>query len=237
MKSAFIAVPTFLLTGCSLFTPPIAKPIIEDHAQNQVNTFAIQPSRRMLIVKNSVNHQRDFPSEKLENGLLPDKAILICAEASPDVSDDILASLAAAASAKGPSAGEAKAAEAGASLAQALATTGQSLFKRSQALQLYRDAAYHLCQAKLNGFLKDEEFNNRLDIALKNAVQLLQLEIPWLYASQAVASVNAGDAKEDVKRNITVDKDGKITIKAVGLDATLEPPKPPRPGADNPPSQ
>jgi hypothetical protein len=162
---------------------------------------------------------------------------MICAEASPDVSDDILASLAAAASAKGPSAGEAKAAEAGASLAQALATTGQSLFKRSQALQLYRDAAYHLCQAKLNGFLKDEEFNSRLDTALANAVTLLRLEIPWLYASQAVASVNAGEAKEEIKRNITVSKDGKITIKAAGIDTDIEPPKPPSPGTDTGASQ
>jgi hypothetical protein len=202
-----------MLGGCSVFTPPAAKPIIEDHAQKQINTFAVMPSRRMVIVKSNVNQQGDLapPSALTKDGLLKDKAVVLCAEASPDVSDDIAASLAAAASGKGPSAGEAKAAEAGISFAQALATTGQSLFKRTQALQLYRDTAYHLCQAQINGFIKDEEFLLRLVEAEKTAKELLKIEIPWLYLSQILNESQKEAIKSAVQQSITV-ADGKITI-------------------------
>jgi len=200
------------LSACSAFTPPIAKPIIEDHAQNQINTFAVMPSRRMVIVKSNVNHQGDaVPAASLKDGLLTDRAVVLCAEASPDVSDDIASSLAAAATAKGPSAGDAKAAEVGASIAHALATTGQSLFKRTQALQLYRDMAYHLCQAKINGFLSDEEFREKLARAEFIATDVMKFEIPWLYISQALNDSQRDSIRAAMKHTITV-VNGSITV-------------------------
>ena len=204
------------LGGCSAFTPPIAKPIIEDHAQKQVNTFAVMPSRRMVIVKSNVNQQGDaMPASELakNNGLLPDRAIMLCAEASPDVSDDIAASVAAAAAAKGPvPAGGASAPELGASFAQALATTGQALFKRTQALQLYRDIAYHLCQAKMNGFIDDKQFDVKLAQAEQTASSLLRDEVPWLYLSQTLGDTQRDAIKAALKQNITVGPDGSITV-------------------------
>lgn len=202
------------LSACSVFTPPIAKPIIEDHAQKQINTFAVMPSRRMVIVKSNVNLQGDaVPAANLKDGLLTDRAIVLCAEASPDVSDDIASSLAAAVNAKGPSAGDAKAAEAGASIAQALATTGQSLFKRTQALQLYRDMAYHLCQAKINGFLSDDQFLQKLDRAESVAMDVMKFEIPWLYISQTLNDSQREAIKAAIKQTITV-SNGSITVES-----------------------
>lgn len=203
------------LAGCSAFTPPIAKPIIEDHAQKQVNTFAVMPSRRMVIVKSNVNHQGDaIPASALtKTGLLPDRAVMLCAEASPDVSDDIAASVAAAAAAKGPApASGAASPELGASFAQALATTGQALFKRTQALQLYRDIAYHLCQAKMNGFIDDQQFHDKLAQAEQTASGVLRDEIPWLYLSQTLGDTQRDAINAALKQNITIGPDGSITV-------------------------
>jgi hypothetical protein len=221
------------LGACSAFTPPIAKPIIEDHAQKQINTFAVMPSRRMVIVKSNVNHQGEAASgAELEKGLLPDRAVVLCAEASPDVSDDIAASVAAAAAAKAPAAsGEAKPAELGASFAQALATTGQALFKRTQALQLYRDIAYHLCQAKMNGFLNDEQFRDKLAHAEQTATSVMQYEIPWLYLSQTLGDAQRESIKAALKQNITVGPDS-ITLDNGGSKTVV--PIPGRPASAPP---
>lgn len=213
-----------LSAACSTLTPPIARPIIEDHAQNQVNAFAIQPSRRMLLVKSNVNRQNDVPVTALKDGLLPDRAILMCAEASPDVTDDILASLALAASGKGPSDKGSTTMEANASLAHALATSGQVIFKRSQALQFYRDIAYHLCQAKANGFIKDEEFDARLSSAQENAVQLLAIEVPWLYLAQILSSNQQQALKTKFETSVDVAPNGTITVKFPELKTTVVPP-------------
>lgn len=223
------------ITGCSTFTPPIAKPIIEDHAQDQINAFAIMPSRRMVIVKSNINkHGSSVPKEALTSkGLLTDNALIVCSEASPDVSDDIAANLAAALSGKGPSPNGVEAAQAGASIAQALATSGQSLFKRSQALQFYRDTAYHLCQAKMNGFLNDEEFRDRMLTAENNAVAVLSAEIPWLYMSQILDPTQKEALKAALANSISVDSSGVITFTdTTGQNKiTVQPPSIPASGA------
>jgi hypothetical protein len=222
--SAFAAAALATLGACSAFTPPIAKPIIEDHAQKQINTFAVMPSRRMVIVKSNVNQQGDaMPATGLtDTGLLPDRAVMLCAEASPDVSDDIAASVAAAAAAKGPvPAGGASAPELGASFAQVLATTGQALFKRTQALQLYRDIGYHLCQAKMNGFIDDKQFGEKLAHAEATASSVMQYEIPWLYLSQTLGDAQRESIKAALKQNITVGPDS-ITVEH-GANKTVVP--------------
>ena len=201
---ALIVAPA--LAGCgymSYLTPPSARPIIEDHAAKQLNTFAVQPSRRMVIVKSNINNNGDLGSAAVDKGLLRDNAVLVCAEASPDVADDIAASVAAAVAAKGSSsAASAPTGELGASYANALAISGQALFKRSQSLQFYRDAAYHLCQAKVNGFIKDHEYLREFQALVKDAKELLTAETPWLYLTQATAPEAATRARESAKAAI-----------------------------------
>lgn len=210
-----------ILAGCSL-TPSLANPIIEDHAQKQVNAFAIQPSRRMLLVKSNVNNQKDHIDPSfLVDGLLPDRAIVMCAEASPDVADDILASLAASANVQGPVANGAASAQANASLARALATSGQVVFKRSQALQLYRDIAYHLCQARANGFIDADEFNRRLESAEADVVKLLSVEVPWPYMAQVLSTDQQKPLRTKFEAAIDVDPDGIIKITVPELKTSI----------------
>jgi hypothetical protein len=179
-----------LLTGCALFTSPIEYPVYEQHAQDRVNTFSIIPSRRMVIMKSS-----DPKDEK-------EKDLLICAEASADVSDNLMSSLAASLSVAGPTAptGQ-KGAEAAIAASKALETTAQFLFKRTQGIQLYRDGMYHLCQARMNKFIDDVEYRRRTQDLLDKVLPLINTEIPLLWKgspSQAAAGGSPSGGSPEV---------------------------------------
>jgi hypothetical protein len=171
-RSMLVGVAATLLTGCSTFTAPMEKPIIEDHSHDRrVTTFATIPSRRLVIMS----------SEGEKTG-----AIFVCAEPSADVSDNLASSLSAAISGKGPSGADA--AEVAASIAKTLETTAQLLSKRSQGLQLYRDGMYNLCQARMNGVIKDELFIARSSDLLDRAEKLIHAEIPYLGNAQLTST-------------------------------------------------
>jgi hypothetical protein len=158
------------LSGCSYFTPPMEKPIIEDHSHNEkVTTFGMIPSRRMVIVK-----LQEKPGEP---------PIHICAEPSPDVSDNLASSLAMALSGKTP-----QDITLAASLSKSLATTAQHLFKRSQGLQLYRDGMYNLCQAWMNGIIDNTEYKAEVSSLTTEVATIIKLEIPKLYTSTTAPS-------------------------------------------------
>lgn len=164
------SVAALVFSGCSYITPPLEKPIIEDHSHDgRVTTFATIPSRRVVFL---TEHQK-------ESG-----KIILCAEPAADVSDNIASSLAQAVTAKGPTTGKKSAAEVAASISKTLATTAQHLFKRTQGLQLYRDGMYNLCQARMNGIIDDETFKTQADTLLEKSVILIQAEIPYLSNTQ-----------------------------------------------------
>ena len=164
-----------ILSGCSWFTPPMEKPIIEDHSHDgKITTFATIPSRRMVIVK-----------IKEDTGEQP---IFICAEPSPDVSDNIASSLAVALSGKTP-----QDITIATSLSKSLATTAQHLFKRSQGLQLYRDGMYNLCQAWMNGIIDNQEYKAAAANLTATVVKIIEAEIPLLNSgSQGTSPQSSG---------------------------------------------
>lgn len=168
MKNMVIVLVAVLaLPGCAYFTKPVEHPIIEQHAQNRINTFAVIPSRRMMIVKSLENP--DPAREKL---------IHICAEAPADVTDNLASSLAASLAVSG------KAAEASAGVISTLGTVGQNLFKRTQGIQLFRDRSYHLCQARMNGFLNDTEYIAYIKETFDKVIPLIEKELALLPQSQ-----------------------------------------------------
>jgi len=176
-------------TGCSLFVSPMEKPIIEDHSRG-ITTFATIPSRRMVILSPHDRNIKNSPKE-----------VFICAEPSPDVSDNIASSLTAALSGKGLSAGNVSASDITADIFRTLETTAQNLFKRSQGVQLYRDGMYNLCQARMNGIIDDAAFMTKAEELLKSSVELVRQEIPYLYQKQHSAEENSesGNKKPDKK--------------------------------------
>lgn len=156
------------LSGCAYLTRPIENPIIEQHAQNRINTFAVIPSRRMMIVKSE-------PGANSE-----EKLMLVCAEASADVTDNLASTLAASLAVSGPSAGDKKAADASAAVSSTMNTYARFLFKRTQGIQLYRDRSYHLCQARMNGFITNEQYFESMNAAFKDVIPLIKEELPML---------------------------------------------------------
>jgi len=163
MKTATIMFAAgYVLTGCAYLTPPLEHPSFEQHAQNRMNTFGVIPSRRMMIVKS------EDPNDRNE------KRVLICAEAPADVTDNLASTLAASAAVS------AKAADASAGVSKTVETFGRSLFKRTQGIQLFRDRSYYLCQARMNGFITDEEYKTSLNEAFKDVIPLIEKELAHL---------------------------------------------------------
>jgi hypothetical protein len=147
-----------LLAGCSMFTPPKAKPVIEDRVSDwgvaKVSVLATTAERRVVLV---VMPERKF-----------------CAEAPPDVGEAVSSSLGASLDAEG--AGKVTALEA--QLNQQLATSLLQLSHRSQGLELYRASTFVLCTLYLNGVISAGELAARHDTLLGHAVDLIKQEIP-----------------------------------------------------------
>lgn len=154
------------LSGCTYLTPPFEHPIIEQHAQNRINTFGVVPSRRMMIVKSD------------DAGGGAERKVTICAEAPADVTDNLASSFAASVAASG------KGVDASAGFEKTLQTFGQFLFKRTQGIQLFRDRSYYLCQARMNGFITDAEYKQGLDDAFRAVVPLIEKELEHLDKTQ-----------------------------------------------------
>ncbi|GKS70206.1 hypothetical protein W03_22100 [Nitrosomonas sp. PY1] len=151
-----------MVSGCAFFSPPQSVPVIEDKVgrdianpnDKRIGTLATVAQRRLAIVK-------------YEDGKF-------CAEPPPDAADNIASSLSAALS------GSSGNVEVQAKLATAVSSVAKQLFYRSQGLQLYRDGAFHLCNAYLNGQIDAAEYKTKYKELLESAEKLINAEIPHL---------------------------------------------------------
>lgn len=146
-----------LVTGCSSLTPPKEKPVLENKVGDRIGTVATTAERRVILIDLDKDH--------------------FCAEPSPDVAEAINSTIKAAAeaSAKSTSGHDAKVS---AEIGKSLATSINNVFTRTQGVQLFRDGSYALCQARMNGDIKDQAFIDRFDKLQKDAVDLIKLELP-----------------------------------------------------------
>lgn len=180
IESRFVAAAIgLLLAGCSAFTPPIEKPIIEDrsHASAEgakVAVFSTTAARRSVLVH-------------FARGAA---AAQVCAEAPPDAADALISSLAVSAQLKAKKGTEAEG-EAQAELKRELATTVNALLDRSQGLQLFRDGAFHLCLARQNGAIKDAEYAAQYSALLSQTADLIRAEIAAMEARNARRAAQA----------------------------------------------
>lgn len=141
-----LALSTLLLslTGCGLSMFAGQKtPVIEDKvgswSNHQVGTLAVTTDRRVVLVR----LQGDS-----EGG-----AGRFCAEPPPDAGQNLTSALTAMLDVSAEKLDATLKAE----LAKSFASNFQSFVKRSQGLQLYRDAMYNLCQGYLNHALEKGE--------------------------------------------------------------------------------
>lgn len=161
IRAIVLCLSVALVQGCSAFTPPKLKPVIEDriseHDEKTVGVLATTPERRIVLVK------------------MPEQ--LFCAEPSPDAADNVSHAISAALEASTTG----KLSEAQIGVAQKVATSVRQLFQRSQGIQLYRDGNFMLCNSYLNGVIKDEaKYLAQQDKILQAAKELILAEITEL---------------------------------------------------------
>lgn len=175
MQSGTLAVGAVLglalvTSGCTVFTKPADIPVSSERAGN-VGTIATSASRRVVVVNNR---------EVVVNGTAVRSDSVYCAEPSPDVTENVASNLAAAVAA-------------GAELAKAPTVEGrgqlqatindvatrvsQSLTRRTQGAQLWRDGLYSLCQAHANNAINQQEYSARFSELLKEAGRLIEVEL------------------------------------------------------------
>lgn len=228
-KAMSMCMVVFAVAGCSHLTPPFEHPIIEQHAQDRINTFGVIPSRRMVLVKKEMTTE--------------DRKIVICAEAPADVTDNLAAQLAASLSAEvspGPTGN--KSIDASAAINRTLNTYAQFLFKRTQGIQLFRDRSYHLCQARMNGFIDDKQYLEATNKLMDEAAKLIEKEIPYLQNTQpqnqavsistgsvgASSTAGAATSKAGAGEPAPEAKTGKPATSANGGSKPAEPSEPPK---------
>lgn len=160
---AGLCVITFPLSGCGLGIFAGSKaPVIEDKVGSwphyQVGTLAVTTDRRMVLVKlKDTNGQQGK----------------FCSEPPPDAGQNISSALSYLLDISS----EKIDTELKLELAKSFATNFQSFIKRSQGLQLYRDAMYHLCQNYLNGSVTDQDMKTLSSNFFSQSVQLIEKEL------------------------------------------------------------
>lgn len=192
--------------GCQHFTSPMEFPIIEDHSHDKrITSFGTIPSRRLVLVKEvcekeametvASNNNLDYEKKKEKvnknqrkeqekeakiqhrsNKKEKKLPIVICAEPSPDVADNLINTFAAAFAVKNQS----NLSQLVSSISKTLNTNAKILFGRSQGLQLYRDGMYNFCQQRMNGWISDEQLHAMSINLLDTAKTLIETEIPLL---------------------------------------------------------
>lgn len=178
MKTLFLIVLVVALPGCALVSSPKEQSVIEDHATNwfdmdKMTVFSTTAERREVIVK--------FPDNKF------------CAEPPPDVAESLASSLTllAQGSVKDTTAGEASARL---EATRTLATSIRSLFTRSQGAQFLRDGLFNLCQAYLNGAIKEPEYVALYKDLLGRSQALIERELPDINDKRAADAAKNADA-------------------------------------------
>lgn len=161
IKISIVICSLMVLIGCSIVTPPLEKPVIEQKTHNWFNTqkisvFSSTASRRQVLVK--------FPENQ------------ICAEAPPDVAETILSSLELLIK-KRTKDGSAERYDADLELNKTLLTIADRLFERTQGAQFFRDGAFHLCLAKINKSISANEFRKLYEDLFREAAELIEIEL------------------------------------------------------------
>ena len=166
--------------GCA----PMERSVKRDQIAN-VGTLSTSASRRVVVVNSSFKSKEPY----IESAF--------CAEPSPDITEDIIASL----TGKGDLAGGAETtgeiaklqAQAKLELARNFQSVGQILFKRTQGAQFWRDGLFNLCQSYINGSIGKEQFEKKYDQLLEKSVELIKLEVPLMYKTQGTPPPKAPD--------------------------------------------
>lgn len=172
-RSAIFVIWIFLfLAGCSAFTAPKEKPVITDKVgldffgKEDTTVFSLTPERRTVVVVKSDSQNAGVPP------------LQFCAEPPPDVAEGLASSLRALAEASVDDEKSKISAQGAAELSKSLSTSINTLFTRSQGVQVFRDGLFALCQAYINRIIGKEEYKEIYSDLLIKSYTLVLAEIP-----------------------------------------------------------
>ncbi len=132
MKYIHLGLLLVLISGCTAFTPPRERPLLteqfeaKDDVLESFGVAATDANRRVAII--------DILSGQ------------ICVEPPPEAANTISEAFSALLEANVKDQGDL-----GASLSQSISQNISQLYRRTQTVQLYRDAVFALCQSAING--------------------------------------------------------------------------------------
>lgn len=183
-----LIISLMFLTGCATFTAPQKHPVLsEEFELSGGNSGDLK-----LIMSHTTANRRVIFSDLYTGS--------ICVEPPPESANQISDSLAAILDADIND--KAKlAAEVSKSSSQKIS----QLYRRTQAVQMYRDAVFSLCQEKVNSYMlgsnldKDDrdkwnkaintKYEGKFDVLLIKSIELLKYEIPKFYETERLRFV------------------------------------------------
>ena len=153
------------LQGCSWFTRPLDKPVIEEKlnpsffSDASVGTLSLTPERRVVLVNFSNNR--------------------FCAEAPTEIGIDVSKFYQGLIEAsKGDQA------KAGAQATAAIANQNSVLNKRTQGMQLFLANSYFTCQMYLNGGIDERQLLEMQVQTLSVVEPLIRAELEYMYTAE-----------------------------------------------------
>lgn len=162
------------LSGCgvNMFTGAKA-PVIADDIENRMGTLSFTTDRRVVLVPLQKNSASDGGRFCADPPLDADQNITSALAAMRDLSTDkVDASVKVA-------------------LARSFAQILPAFVRRTQGLQLYREAMYNLCQNYLNHAIKDDALQTQSMKILDVSVKLIEQELTLAHEAMGELSLPA----------------------------------------------
>ncbi len=186
-----------MLTACSNLGG-LKDPVISSSIGPDVHALATGAERRLVVAART---DAVVPKEKIGTGIdaittyeiHPNRALLVCAEPSPDAVQALAASISAKIENNATANQNAKA-----ELARDISTSVGVVLKRSQGLQFFRDGIFALCQGSMNGLRDPEAIAHQFEQLRKTSAELIMAEIKtsnWNTPPTIVVAPSSGAPK------------------------------------------
>ena len=205
-----LSIAALSIQGCSFFTRPLDKPVIEERlnaswgSAASVGTLSLTPERRVVLV--------NFRNNRF------------CAEAPTEVGIDV-----AALNKLKAELSQANKATAGIESLTASVNQNAVLNRRTQGMQLFLANSYFTCQMYMNGGIDERQLLEMQFQTLKIVEPLISAELPYLY-KEAPEKVTTTTTQAQMGQSVR--DAAKQAADAVLSEKSAKPEESPKPPSD-----
>jgi hypothetical protein len=171
-----LAVATGSLSGCYVLTPPSEYPPWTDQQSPSRVSRHNAPPQIVMVVK----------PETPAPAPVPTKSLFGCSETRAEIAETLAGPLMAALNTPGYGYGP-MTANASVLLMRALENQDPAQQKKSQGIQLVHDGVRQLCQARMNGFITNEQYYESSNKLLELAIPLIREELALMRDGKPVS--------------------------------------------------